>query len=420
MIAIIGGGISGLALAHELAARSVPFTVFEREQRAGGVIRSEVVDGHLLEYGPQRTRLTKPIRTLIDDLGISGDVITAPSNLPLLVYHSGRLRHVPFSASALLTSDLLPVQARLRVLLEPITRGAASGETVARYFTRKLGRTAYQNLAGPLYGGLYASDPADMIVGLSLDGTLRDLGVKRSLVMRALRSGGRVAAPAACSFRDGMATLTNALRARHASSIRIGVEALGVSPAGTGFEVRTSAGAEHASQVVITTPATEAAALVADIAADAAAAIAKLHYNLLAVVHLHSAAALPAGFGYQVGFGESLVTRGVTFNDAMFGRHGICTAYLGGAQHPEVVSWTDDRIAVAAVAEFNRVTGVTADALAVTRVAMPAWDRSWRDFASLPSAPAQGLHFCANWESRPGLPGRLARARALAEQIATG
>ncbi|HEX6694585.1 MAG TPA: protoporphyrinogen oxidase [Longimicrobiales bacterium] len=420
MIVIIGAGISGLALAQELDARGIPFTVYEREQRAGGVIRSELVDGHLLEYGPQRTRLTKPIRTLIDDLGIAGDVITAPADLPLMVYHSGRLRRVPFSAGALLTSDLLPLPARLRVLAEPITRGAASDETVAHYFTRKLGRAAYENLAGPLYGGLYASDPAHMVVGLSLGGTLRDLGVKRSLVMRALRSGGRVAAPAACSFRDGMATLTDALRARHASSIRIGVEVLGVLRTGAGFEVRTTDGLEHASQVVVTTPAATTAALVADFAPNAAAAIAKLQYNPLAVVHLHSTAALPAAFGYQVGFGESLMTRGVTFNDAMFGRHGVYTAYLGGAQHPDVVSWGDERIAAIAVAEFRRVTGASADALGVARAAMPAWDRSWADFAALPASPVPGLHFCANWESRPGLPGRLARARALAEQVATG
>ena len=51
---------------------------------------------------------------------------------------------------------------------EPFTRAPDPDETVARLFTRKLGRQAYERLIGPLYGGLYASDPADMIVGLSV------------------------------------------------------------------------------------------------------------------------------------------------------------------------------------------------------------------------------------------------------------
>ena len=42
----------------ELAARGRDFLVLEAGARVGGVIRSARVEGHLLDWGPQRTRLT--------------------------------------------------------------------------------------------------------------------------------------------------------------------------------------------------------------------------------------------------------------------------------------------------------------------------------------------------------------------------
>src|SRR5690242_7776410 len=57
VIAIIGGGLTGLALGHQLTRLGVPHLVLEAEDRPGGVIRSGRVEGHLLEWGPQRTRL---------------------------------------------------------------------------------------------------------------------------------------------------------------------------------------------------------------------------------------------------------------------------------------------------------------------------------------------------------------------------
>ncbi|HEX5724750.1 MAG TPA: FAD-dependent oxidoreductase, partial [Longimicrobiaceae bacterium] len=164
MIAIVGAGLTGLALAHELARLGAPHQVLEATGRPGGVIRSGRVEGHLLEWGPQRARMTAQMAALVRELGLGGEVVTAPRGLPLFVYRRGRLRRVPFSPAQLLRTDLLSPAAKLRLLAEPLTAGPRPGESVAGYLSRKLGRAAYEDLAGPLYGGLYASDPADMRV----------------------------------------------------------------------------------------------------------------------------------------------------------------------------------------------------------------------------------------------------------------
>jgi protoporphyrinogen/coproporphyrinogen III oxidase len=414
VIAIVGAGITGLALAHHLAARGVPHLVLEAAERPGGVIRTTRVDGHLLEHGPQRTRLVRPVADLVDALGLRDEVITAPAGLPLFVYRRGKLRRVPFSVRDLLLSDIVSLGGKLRALREPFTGAARPGETVAHFLTRKFGRELYENLVGPLYGGLYASDPADMEMDLSLAHVLREFRIDGSLLLALLRRGGTVAPPDACSFAGGLETLVRALHERNRENVRLATPVRRVLADGSGFRVEAEGGVVQAERVVITTPAAAASRMLADVAGDASRRIAELRYNPLAVVHLRADTGL-RGLGYQVSLAETLRTRGVTFNDSLFGRTGVHTAYLGGARYPAVVQRSDADVAEIAVREFRVVTGRDADALAVSREWMPAWDRSWRAVEGL-SLP-RGLHLAANWESRPGIPGRLAQAERLAGEL---
>jgi protoporphyrinogen/coproporphyrinogen III oxidase len=415
LIAIVGGGITGLALAHHLARLGVPHRVLEAGNRPGGVIRSAEVEGRVLDWGPQRTRLTGPIGELVDDLGLRGQVVTAPADLPLFVYAAGKLRAAPFSAGAFWRSDLLSPSAKLRVLLEPLTAAPRADESVADLFRRKVGGQAYERLVGPLYGGLYASDPAEMVVGSSLARALREFGIGRSLLAPLVRRGFRIDPPPAVSFRHGMATLPLALAARHADTIRLSTSVRALVRSGDGWRLEMDGETLDADTVVLTVPAREAARLLGDAAPDAAERIATLRYNPLAVVHL-VADGVPRGLGFQVALGEEMRTRGVTFNHWLFGRDGVCTAYLGGARWPEVERTPEDELAKIAVDELRRAAGAEARVLAVARERMPAWDRSWAALEGV--RPPPGIVLAANWESRPGLPGRLAQTRRLAETLA--
>ena len=415
-IAIIGGGITGLALAHELRSRGVPHLVLEAGKRPGGVIRSGVVEGHLLEWGPQRTRMTRAIGDLVDELGIRHQVVTAPPGLPLYVYHSGKLRRVPFSPTELLRSDIVSVPAKLRLLLEPLTAGADPDERVAADFVRKVGRPIYENIVGPLYGGLYASDPADMVVGLSLGHVLAEFGIRRSLLLPLLRRGGSIDPPPALSFRDGMATLPRALHEATRDDVCLGWCATSLRRSGPGWFVGGTSGEVRAERVVVTVPAGPASELLRDADPTASASIASLRYNPLAVVHLFAQTDLH-GLGFQVSLAEPLLTRGVTFNDSLFERTGVYTAYLGGAKAPHVVQMADEELGEAAAREFQQVTGFPAEVLQVEREWMPAWDHTWAAIRDL-KLP-DGIHIAANWESRPGIPGRLAQAKRLASTLSS-
>ncbi|HYO45790.1 MAG TPA: FAD-dependent oxidoreductase [Gemmatimonadota bacterium] len=415
MIGIVGGGLTGLALAHELAKRRVEHVVLEAADRPGGVIRSGRIEGRVLEFGPQRARMTGSLATLVGELGLEREVVYAPEGLPLYVWTDGALREVPFSLRSLVTGDLLTWRGKLRLAGEPLTAGLRDDERVAALLTRKLGREAYERLVGPLYGGLYASDPADMVVGLSMANALRELGIRRSFLLRLLRRGGSIAPPAACSFRDGIQTLTDALHAPHAGSVWLGCPARGLRRWGKGWAIELEEGAVETEIVVLTCDAPAAARLLAEVAPEAAGRLGRLVYNPLAVVHLHAPGTGLRGLGYQVALGEELTTRGVTWNDSLFGREGVYTAYLGGTKSHGLVEEPDDRLGKIAVDEFARVTGYAARVLNVSRAKMPAWDVSWRALEGL-ELPS-GIRVAASWRSRPGISGRLAEAERLAAEL---
>lgn len=415
LIVVVGGGITGLALAYQLQQRGQDVTVLEAATEVGGVIRSRRVEGHLLDWGPQRTRLVGEVRNMVEALGLNKEVVTAPTGLPLWVYQGGRLRKAPFSVGQFLTSSIASAGGKLRAAAEPFSAGPDPKESVGTYFRRKFGREVYENLLGPLYGGLYASDPDDMVVGLSLGRVLKEFGIGRSLVTTLLRRGGSIRPPPACSFVDGMQTLPHALSAALGERVRLGTPALALKANGSAWSVDTDDRRIEATDVILTCRAQESAELLRGVAPDAAGRISSLTYNPLAVVHLHADTDL-VGLGFQVSLAENTPLRGVTFNDSMFQRDGVYTAYLGGARNPSVPDLEHDTLGVLAATEFKRCTGFKADVLSVSREAMPAWDRSWSALQGL-QLPA-GLHIAANWESRPGLPGRLAQARQLAAALA--
>ncbi len=419
MIAVVGGGITGLVLGYELERLGMDHVVLEAASRPGGVMRSARVDGRILEWGPQRTRLTSAMRDLVGKLGLEKQVLTAPGDLDLFVYRKGRLRRVPFSAMDFLRSDIVGPLAKLRLALEPFTAGADPNERVARYFTRKVGREVYETLIAPLYGGLYGSDPADMVVGLSLGHVLREFGIRRSLTLPLLKRGGRIEPPAPLSFREGMQTLPLAIAEALGERVRLESPVRALRPLGAGWKLELDDGETlEAAQVVLTVPAPVAAGLLREVAPAAASALGELHYNPLAVVHLDAETPLK-GLGFQVAFTErDLTLRGVTFNDSLFGRRNVYTAYLGGARRPEVADLADEELARLAVEEFRRCTGYESEPLAVEQETMPAWDASWGALEGL--RLPEGIRVAANWASRPGIPGRLVDARRTASALAKG
>ena len=177
-IAIIGGGIAGLAAAYELekaraAGAPVEYTLFEARERLGGSLASEIVNGAVLERGPDSFLTEKPAAAeLCRELGLGAELL--PSNdaarkTYILVRNrlvaSARRAHVPgaHQAGSHSADAALQLSTKMRMALELLHPPRPSGlpdEAVASLVERHFGAEAVDRLADPLLSGIYGGDAA--------------------------------------------------------------------------------------------------------------------------------------------------------------------------------------------------------------------------------------------------------------------
>ncbi|WP_135662067.1 protoporphyrinogen oxidase [Halorhabdus rudnickae] len=414
-VAVVGAGMSGLSATHFLATQGADVETFEASSEPGGIVRSTTVDGHVVEHGPQRLRLSKPVESLVETLDLEDELIYGDDDQSLYGYYDGDLRPMPLSVRDAITTDLLSWRGKARVLLEPFTGGAKPDESVEAFLTRKFGEEVATRFAGPLYSGLYGTDADDMYVEYSLGKALDRFGVEGSLLvfmLKKLLEG--VETPPIISFEDGLGRLPEAMYEAHAESIHPGTPVTDVRQDGEGFLVETDRETVAVETVVFTTPAPTTAALLAGVDDEAAAVVEQFSYNPLGVVHLHSDFD-GTGHGFHV-IDDGFRTDGSTWNASMLGRDGVYTSYVGGGD-PAFLDADPSVIGRRAATEFETITGAQAEVLSVNvlRPGMPAYDRSWKalDDLSLPD----GIEICSAFTSRAGLIGRIADGRKTASAI---
>lgn len=436
-VGIVGAGITGLALTHYLAREGIDSTAFEATPSAGGVISSREVDGHVLEVGPQRMRLTPGVQELAAAAGVSDAIVTADEG-DLYVYADDTLGEAPLSARALIRTDLLTWRGKLRLLAEPLTRPGRPEETVAEVFTRKFGRETYERFVGPLYGGLYGSDPAEMPAAFALEGLLEREQETRSLLRAFMQRVGSGHESPPITFESGNQQLPAALADTYRDRVELDTPVTDIArlntPADAGsdgafeggsgssktgtdhqFVLSTPGGTHVVDELVVTTPARVTAELL-DGVVSGADRLRELRYNHLAVVYL-AADHGHVGKGYQVGYTEDLHTLGVSFNGKLFGRDGVNTAFLGGMREPELLQYTDERIGHIARSEFETVVGTEATVIDVARLepGFPAWDSSWWALDDLELPP--DVRLATNYTGRMGIPSRVREARSIATTL---
>jgi len=140
-ISIGGAGISGLATAQAVLARKpdAEITIFEADRRIGGKVWTETSTGCYLCEGGVNGFLDKIPRTL--ELCKQVGVSPLPANAAAekrYVYSRGELHKLPQKPQEFLTSRLLSVRGRLRVIYETIAGGTDNpDETLAQFATRR-------------------------------------------------------------------------------------------------------------------------------------------------------------------------------------------------------------------------------------------------------------------------------------------
>ncbi len=226
-VVVIGGGISGLSCARLIQdkAPGTEVVVLEASKRSGGTIRSGRDGGFLWEAGPSGFLNRDPSTLAIAErVGLADEIICGDEQVRRrYILSDGRLRRFPDSPRTFMTSDLLSVRARARVLMEPAVAPAPAGadETVGQFARRRLGREAAELLVDPVVSGIYAGDPDRLSVQAAVPHLAGLDGNGKSLIRGLLQTRRRPDTPSSApsgigrsryvSFRGGIGQLTDAL-----------------------------------------------------------------------------------------------------------------------------------------------------------------------------------------------------------------
>ena len=219
-IAVVGAGITGLAAAHQLVSRSeqIHVDIIETANEPGGIIRTELRDGFLIEHGPDAFITNRPgAVSLCEELNFSDQLLrTNEQYRRSLVIRNGNPQSVPdgfmlmapVRPAAILTTPILSIPGRLRLLAEFVIPRAShhDDESLASFVRRRFGREALDRLVQPLVGGIYTSDPEK----LSLKATMprfQEMERTHGSVIRAALADGRTE-----DSRDTVSSLSSGAR----------------------------------------------------------------------------------------------------------------------------------------------------------------------------------------------------------------
>ncbi len=403
-VAIIGGGTSGLSAAMTLEraraeGAALEYVLFESASRLGGVLRTERVDGCLVEGGPD-SFLTEKSWGLdfVRELGL-GDQLIGSNDRDRKTYIlvKGRLEPipdglmfmVPTRIAPILTTRLFSLPAKVRMARELWQKpGYVSDhdETVAELVGRHFGPEMVDRLADPLLAGVYGGDAAQLSAAAVLPrfvemekryGSLsRAMLAARKQRAQAERTGGRKLAapprPLFTSLKDGMQQLVDTMVPRLApGAARTGNPVVSLGPSESGWLVAPRQGSpEEFDAVILALPAYAAATLARNAAPLLAAELDQIPYSSSMTVTLgysmNHLRHLPPGFGFLVPRSEGRRMLACTFVHVKFPHRappdrGIIRAFLGGSRDEAVLDLSDAEVLEQVRRNLREIVRVTAE-----------------------------------------------------------
>jgi oxygen-dependent protoporphyrinogen oxidase len=397
-IAVLGGGISGLAAAHRVVELrpEAQVTLLEASDRLGGVLQTERRDGFLVERAADMfiTR-DRWALDLCRRIGFEDQLIgTQPGKRQSFVVSKGKLVPIPEGFTLMspariwpvLTTPLFSPVGKLRMAWEFFTPPKASGddESLASFAQRRFGREAYERLVQPLIGGIYTADPEKLSMAATMQqfvemerehgslirGMRRRAGKRKDEGTESGARYGLFVAP-----RDGMSSLIEAIAARlPEGSVRLSSRVERLSRSGDGWEL-SIAGQSSPQQfdaVIVATRAPLAAEVLRDVDSELADDLNQIpHAGAAVVVGAYRREQIEHpldGFGFVVPMVEQRRILACSFTSNKFAGRApegsvLLRTFVGGACQPELMQQDDDAIRRLVSEELGELIGLSGEPL---------------------------------------------------------
>jgi protoporphyrinogen/coproporphyrinogen III oxidase len=387
-VAIVGGGVAGLAAAYELArlarvGAAVQAVLFEASTRLGGIVETVREGGFVIECGPDAWVTEKPwARELAEELGL-GDEVMASNDATRKTYvlidkelqamPDGMRMMVPGDLDALDESSLFSEEAKQAFHDEvghaDELRASAptEDESVAEFVRRHFGDEVLEKIGAPLLSGVFGGDVAKLSVRAVMAPFVAMEREHGSLIVAIqARAGSSKGGSVFTTLRSGMGTLVDHMIAAISEDwVRLAAEVRFVSHEDEGWLVGTARGVERFDAVMMAAPVDVARSLLKPVD-EPTAQLMKMDASSAVVVGFGFSDAskfeVPPGFGFLVPPGSDSLLLACTFVDQKFDdrvpqRGRLVRAFFGGKAAERLMRCGNDETAAVARLELARILG---------------------------------------------------------------
>jgi protoporphyrinogen/coproporphyrinogen III oxidase len=390
-VAIIGGGISGLAAAFAFeeqrrAGTQIDYVLYESSARLGGVLRTEHIDGCVVEAGPDSFITEKPwAADLCRDLGLGDQLIGSNdadrktyilTNGRLVEMPDGLMFMVPTKIRSTGLSPLFSWKTKLRMTQELFhpPRAADHDESVATFVERHYGSEMVDRLADPLLAGVYGGEASSLSVRAVLprfaemERTHGSLGRAMLAARKKMAAGPRRPAPPLfTSLKNGMQHLAETVVSRLTpASLLVNAPVQAVQREGRTWVVSAGMQSDQFDSIIVALPAPAAAQVLRMASPELSAELAAIQYSSSITVGLgydrDVRRSLPPGFGFLVPRSEGKKLLAATFVHNKFPHRApddraLLRCFFAGNNAEDVWPLTDEQLIGIVRHELQQILG---------------------------------------------------------------
>jgi oxygen-dependent protoporphyrinogen oxidase len=372
-VIIVGAGLSGLSSAFFLRKHCPGWRVvlLDRAERPGGAVQTFREGEYQAEWGPHGfLNNVEESREILADTGLDREMQTAPlGRFHRFICRGGRLVALPQNPRMLLTTPLLSLPGKLRLLADLWKPPRPEDQTIGAWAAYRFGREILP-MVDVAVTGTFAGDLHRLSIDAVMPG-VRQLEKECGSVLRGLKrkkaagSGNRRGLPAMVNFPGGMERLIEVLAAGR--DIRLATPVEAVVRDAPGWRVKTASGELRGRHLIMALAVNPALRLLAPLAPPPVAAIPGARIANV-VMAFGAESRVPRGFGYLAPESEQRFALGAMFSSHMFS--GRCPAgqvmveaLVGGRRHPERVDLPDAEIVARAYADLAQLMTLPAPPL---------------------------------------------------------
>lgn len=368
MITILGGGISGLSCAYELSKHKIPFRLLEGSNRVGGVIKSERINGYLLEFGANSTFNDETLTSICEELGLPFLTAKAVSK-NRYVYKNNKINALPSGPLSLISSSYFSWKAKLTILkeLKHKPQQPTEDETVSAFFLRHFNQEILDTVIDPFVGGIYATSPDELTISECFPKMVeieKEFGSVLKGFMKTKSKGKR---KEIISFKNGLQELADAIYNVVKDNILLNQKVVNLSISDNGsWTIKTNEDTYESNYIINCLPPVTSGQLFQSIDNNFSASVNAIKSPSVAVVHtvLDKEIFLNKldGFGCLIPSKERETIAGCIWNSSIFENrcpeNVVLLTNIVTNNSDDILSKNEDELTKAVVKDLERIFSI--------------------------------------------------------------